>query len=367
MKKAQILSAIALAFALGVVAPIAGVYAADGASTRVGSLGTVETTKSDVNTAIAKAEAVENYGKFLNLYNAVQATVKDGTDVVLPTAKSVTDLITAINDKYAPADDITLQGAVNAANDTNVPNYSNWNEIVGLMTKDAGVAENTQRDNLITAVQKVFPTYSAGADATYDSVVTDITTNVAAIKAQYDKYSPLITAVASANAAMKVEGNLRAALIAVGESADRVNGLTAIADLKTQATGYPKYTTYASLIEAVAEAKKDVAANTTADFATDITDINTPYKTLTGKDLADVAAPTDPVDPEKPGEGDDNNQNGEGDGKGDGATTPDTGVIANSEATATSTASIMAGIATALTAAGVGVVAFRNIRRNKKA
>ena len=45
---------------------------------------------------------------------------------------------------------------------------------------------------------------------------------------------------------------------------------------------------------------------------------------------------------------------------------PDTGILSNTEASASTTLAMVAGIATALTAAGAGVVAYRNARRSSR-
>ena len=47
-------------------------------------------------------------------------------------------------------------------------------------------------------------------------------------------------------------------------------------------------------------------------------------------------------------------------------TTPDTGALFGTEGSASTTVAMVAGIATALTAAGAGVVAYRNARRSSR-
>ncbi len=56
----------------------------------------------------------------------------------------------------------------------------------------------------------------------------------------------------------------------------------------------------------------------------------------------------------------------EDNGKNFGINAPDTGIIMNTEAGATTTVAMVAGVATALTAAGAGVVAYRNARRSTR-
>ena len=93
-------------------------------------------------------------------------------------------------------------------------------------------------------------------------------------------------------------------------------------------------------------------------------------KSMTDVEIAkELIAYKAPVTP-----GDDNNQGNTGDNSQEPAdgdtTTPDKvgnqGVLANAEGNASASAGIMAAVATALTAAGVGVVAFRNARRSSK-
>lgn len=90
MKKAQILSAIALAFALGVVAPIAGVYAAD---INVGEIQD-KASKESLSNAIGNVKNNANYQAYNTLYTAAGAD----TDANAWKDINETTLMNAIND-----------------------------------------------------------------------------------------------------------------------------------------------------------------------------------------------------------------------------------------------------------------------------
>ncbi len=68
-------------------------------------------------------------------------------------------------------------------------------------------------------------------------------------------------------------------------------------------------------------------------------------------------------EPTYPGQGGDDKKE---DKKTDEKTPPNTGVVAESTGTARTTAGVLSAIATALTAAGAGIIAYRNSRRNAK-
>ena len=80
MKKAQILSAIALAFALGVVAPVAGVYAVDNGAARVATGETAEkvATNDNLKSAVNYVTSNAAYKAFATLAEADEAAVVSG-------------------------------------------------------------------------------------------------------------------------------------------------------------------------------------------------------------------------------------------------------------------------------------------------
>ena len=351
MKKAQILSAIALAFALGVVAPVAGVNAAP--VTRAGEVAEETATKADVDTAVAKIEGYAAYKKFLALNEAAQTTA------TLPATTTITDKITDIDANYTPATGITVQGAIDAAKA--LENYGKWATIIDAMDNDStSVAEDTKRDTLIAAVKAVFPTYNAGADATFDSVKTDITNDVTTIKTQYDLYNPLVTAVNTASEALTAEADLRTALANVGKSAGEINAAADIAALKTLATTFPGYAEYATLITSVENAKKNATSDASAANKTTIETLDTNLKAATKAATGTEVSLAELATPDGTGDGT-NKPDDEKD-----PSAPDTGILSNTEASASTTLAMVAGIATALTAAGAGVVAYRNARRSSR-
>ena len=96
MKKAQILSTIALAFALGVVAPVAGIIDATSVSAYSDEDGTA--TLSDVNNSIAFVENDATYKAYLKLQaanTAYTAGIANGTISDL-TSTDWSDILTEI-------------------------------------------------------------------------------------------------------------------------------------------------------------------------------------------------------------------------------------------------------------------------------
>ncbi len=394
MKKSQILAALALAFALGVVAPVAGALNASAIDHTAQSA-----TCSEVSHVVSVVNGDATYKNMLKLKNDAakyvgtydEATVKSAITTAMSALQTAGVAVSSI-----PGSSASLTDTKSAAA-TNVANYNTYKGLYDAINNPVASTLQSFKDNVkdYNAIANVNPVIADYSWATWAAVVADkniITggsmtgTTISGTWAfeNWSKYIDLIDAVKDAEDFTTGMNALEADLLALGVSQADID-TTKTPDARgalatTKVNGYAEYISGTASVEAkMTAALSCSAANESTNAYGYVYDIaealkkadSATYGSKTVTEVADIllgaTAPTDPVAPEKPGEGDDNNQNGEGDGKGDGATTPDTGVIANSEATATSTASIMAGIATALTAAGVGVVAFRNIRRNKKA
>ena len=374
MKKAQILSAIALAFALGVVAPIAGIVNGGASAVTVGDIQDTA-TKSDLENAIGNVKNNATYAAYNTMYTATGAGTAANAWEDIDESTLMKELNDAIDGVYAQKADIkpadyaaadTLDGAIeNAKKVTNlIPEFQN------LIAAIENTSAPASYDTLVDLANKAGLGVTLGDDEAKDAAAL-----VTAIKgnATYTAYATLNGKLTAANEGVAEQAKnitdlskalafatdvITPTMIANATAKDQATPIAELVKLANTAVSSTVGQKYVTLIGEVGTAEGVLAkANATEEeYATAIKDLNTDYKAATGNDLS----LNTPVTPEVPADPDT-------DGKGDGATTPDTGVIANSEATATSTASIMAGIATALTAAGVGVVAFRNIRRNKKA
>lgn len=397
MKKSQILAALALAFALGVVAPVAGTYATPQARVDTGDTAVKSATNDNLKSAVNYVTSKPTYKAFATLTAAKDAAYDSkGTLKVEDVTNANTALTTALG-KFDGAS--TTAGNTIAALNSNIANLksaigtTDYEKYVDLYeavnADDDKIGSEAAMKGVKEAMEALGYTFNLEDTDTFASVKTaaEAAINGKLGAGSYTKYTGAVKAIIDAEATRGVFNGLQDALKnenlgLTKTQLKNVNEATSIATLNNiTPAGAVNWASVASQITKIENAIKNENGTTNTqryallDSATDpkgllqLMQIATDNEDLTYAELISAAPiiPTDPVAPEKPGEGDDNNQDGEGDGKGDGATTPDTGVIANSEATATSTASIMAGIATALTAAGVGVVAFRNIRRNKKA
>ena len=401
MKKSQILAALALAFALGVVAPVAGTYATPQARVDTGDTAVKSATNDNLKSAVNYVTSKPTYKAFATYAEALEAASVKGIKDVTAANTGVTEALknfagsstTGGNTVAALIANIgNLRSAVGTDYDKYVALYEAVNSNVTEIGTTAALNKVKAAMNGLGYTFNIEDTDTFNTDSTQNPDTNVVAQAKALIDANdkvedYNDYMSAVAAVKTAEATRDAFNGLQGALknANLGLTKDqikKVNDANSISDLKAVVPAdNTAWSNVAQQITKIEDAIKNENGTTNTqryallDSATDpkgllqLMQIATDNEDLTYAELISAAPiiPTDPVDPEKPGEGDDNNQDGEGDGKGDGATTPDTGVIANSEATATSTASIMAGIATALTAAGVGVVAFRNIRRNKKA
>lgn len=365
MKKAQILSAIALAFALGVVAPVAGVYTTGDASAFSAEDNTA--TRADLDNAVKAVEANATYKAIATVATEVANTEyadENGEVAAVLTAldNGTPTGVTAGKSELANPTD---QQIIDAAKKTT--NYSLYVDL------KAAVAD----DNLTTLKNLILNQYNKidGVTAIDASTITDASAFNLTTLSNWSYYNALITAVSDAQEAVTAETNgiknltaaLKGALNETGKEAlkalEDANNVT-VATLKTLATdtNIDNYTKWVAVQTAVKGAEPNDSGETAGNY-TKLMAIATAYKTATNNlaetageiaaSLAAYVAPINPKDPTNPDEPTD-------------PTAPGTGVVSAAEGNASTTISLVAGLATALTALGAGVVAYRSARRSNK-
>ncbi len=286
--------------------------------------------KANINSLISQLEALEN-GATGGLYeknaDGTYKNIKSTSNLTQATLKSLSNLSRANN----------LTDAYNAARtlrDTAAQNLSILN--TNYNTPAAGVVETA-----INLSNGIF----AGANA----FLNELQGKFAAITSAPDAYANLIKAVSES------------AYDSLVNSAAWVNATDAVSGRATRyglamqaAANLPKYKFVKPLQDAKKEFDKIRATDQDVDYA---------------KAKEYIAAFNTAIANYRDGKttgGDGSNGNNDGDGNDDGNKAPDTGVLANAEGSASTTVAMVAGIATALTAAGAGVVAYRNARRSTR-
>ncbi len=383
MKKAQILSAITLAFALGVVAPVAGVYAEDGIMPLVDTGTTTEksATNDNLKSAVNYVTSNATYKAFATWTEAKEAATATGI-------KEVTAANTAVTGALANFDGSSVtRGNTVAALNSNIASLksaigSNYNKYVALynaMNADASkIGSEAAINGVASAMKALGYTFNIEENDTFDDVKTAATEaidNDADVK-NYSVYSGAIAAINDGEATIKAFSDLKTALqnsnLGLSKTdASTVNDAQAIATLTAitpdDATEWAAVATKITDIEAAI--KNENGTTNTAryellDKATDPKGLLQLMQAATGNDdltydqLISAASvlPTDPSNPsDDDNKGDDDNKT---------PTTPGTGIVSTAEGSASTTISIVAGLATALTALGAGVVAYRNARRS---
>ncbi len=365
MKKAQILSAIALAFALGVVAPVASTTLT--ASAVEVTTPATKVSTADLKAAIAKAESNATYKAYTVLSDTSSYT--DINETTLLTA--LNGKIEALNAAYTGDEQAeTLADALKVAIETETAaKYTAFANLYNAINDKASL----NFDNIADLAKKAGFTVTLAEDEAKDvnALVTKITADTG-----YTSYSNLIKAVKDANDAIKAQGEnvttLKNALNTWGyQTADVINTaaatkleadgsngpVKALVALATPALNgkVEQKANYADLATKIGNAKTAAEAGDEEDNATALKAMETAFYKATGIVLSTVPTPAD-------GTGDGTNK--PDDEKDPSA--PDTGILSNTEASASTTLAMVAGIATALTAAGAGVVAYRNARRANK-
>lgn len=393
MKKSQVLAALALAFALGLgaVAPTASTYA-----TVIYPVGTTQeqidannrAINSEVNAALKAYGDLEKVAQYDTLYFQIEDTTSGLRKTI---SDDVKDLLTAYNnDTIANFNKANINGLISQlealengatgglyeknADDTykNIKSTSNLTQATlkslsnlsrANNLTDAYNAARTLRDtaaqnlsilntNYNTPAAGVVETainLSNGIFAGANAFLNELQGKFVAITSTPDAYANLIKAVSES------------AYDSLVNSAAWVNATDAISGRATRyglamqaAANLPKYKFVKPLQDAKKEFDKIRATDQDVDYAKAkeyIVAFNTAIANYRdGKTTG----------------GDGSNGNNDGDGNDEGNKAPDTGVLANAEGSASTTVAMVAGIATALTAAGAGVVAYRNARRSTR-
>ncbi len=407
MKKSQILAALALAFAMGIaVIPTANTYAyvtKNSGATRVEA---EDAIYREASNELTEADELEDIAEYTQLYTTLEEFGgKDGALKVhedwatqeknainLHFGKIGNDTIKYINnakgyvattlfknsvkpgrEAYAKIQDVSLSttgystltaafDAIVAARNAAQANVEiievNYNKNGALTDDPVGRAQEAYRaivsdlDGLLAGTNNSLQQYVNAhlsemhiGTGEFTSVTDMVNTLVNDIKEiNFDAYRNLVNSteynkpVAASN----------------GTSYDQLTIAKKLGLLAQTARGLSKY----QLAGAVAVAANNVQAINSDTASVDYAQAQKYIDTLR-------AAIKNYRDGKTDGTGEGTNKPGEGDNNG-GNKAPDTGILANAEGNASTTVAMVAGIATALTAAGAGVVAYRNARRSSR-
>ncbi len=396
MKKSQVLAALALAFALGlgVVAPVANTYA----YTLTGTEGVSDTQKKTLGDDIIAAKKAFNELDKANEYIALYDSVEFVTDFLKTADKSTVTLY-----KTGNFDGSVTRSSVNATIDalsnllykTNGLYQKSGDTYVNLLVKTPEIKfDQAKLIDLSTLDDNV-----SDASAAYGKVKTllnDVNNNLDVLK---NNYKDVDTTGAIANDVKLALLSLKAAATGWLSEYDSLhtitNGATPVtpADYVTANIAPINSDTSDNLLNGKAwtDAGKDTYSANAVRYNLFISTAKATPKYCTVKALKEAKSKfdkfdtTESVDYVKAVEyvnafnvaiknfrdGNCNTNNGTGDGtnkedeKNPNLTSPDTGAL-NAEGNATTTVAMVAGVATALTAAGAGVVAYRNARRSTR-
>ncbi len=361
MKKAQILSALALAFALGVaVIPTASTYAAS--FVQDGKV--VDGLNEKIENAIANA--MDKCG-----YHLVNTAKKYYYNEYVTLIGNLDAAETAITNAEkaelgVPAD----ANATPAVEATGL--YKAYDDAITTLVNGADDTANTADDNTLpSSVEKTIPSSKKSYKAVTDYIkaaivalnnkaltVVDQDADKATEKAFRTAADTLQTALddaADAIDAAKVAPalDIQHAIEAINNKAFD-NTLTyaeavSAANALSSNDGFTTVAKVRNLKVAIDAAQELVDTKATMPASDADKAINAINKALNGGTVTGSDLPNNPSD----GDGNPN------------LTSPDTGAL-NAEGNATTTVAMVAGVATALTAAGAGVVAYRNARRSTR-
>ncbi len=403
MKKSQVLAALALAFALGLAAiPAVDTYAYVTKNSGADRVGAEDAIYRDARNELSEANELDDIAEYTQLYTTLEEF--GGKDGVLKTledwatqeknainlhfGKTGNDTIKYINDAngyindalfkksvktgreaYAKIQDVTLSttgysslaaayNAIVAARNAAQANVEtidvNYNKNGNLTNDPVGLAQQAYRDivsdlnGLLAGTENSLLQYinnhgaamhiglGAGEFANTTAIVTTLESDIKEI--DFDAYRNLVN-----NPEYSKE---------VGAGYTQLNAAKKIGMLAQTAQKLGKY----QLAGAVA-----IAANNVEAINSDTASVD--Y----GKAQEYIAKLKAAIEAYKNGKapagtGDGTNKEDE---KNPNLTSPDTGAL-NAEGNATTTVAMVAGVATALTAAGAGVVAYRNARRSTR-
>ena len=398
MKKSQVLAALALAFALGVTPIISTVNTAS-AFTVADSEKNVKgsATVDEVKNAVAAVKG--QYPTYKNMVVLSDLIALTGDDAVTKVdSLSATDasnittiLVNNFGYKQTDADKITnsknsfatqIKEAVSVAQ-----KVKNYNTLATFWTAINDNDDKAYRD-IIPTINNAFGTQLAynsqvTVAATKDAYTAAVSAAMNANKAgSYQNYVDLYDATSAAAknettytnnlnkvlAALKAEGVLnnkgREALASyLGSTINpTISNLTSIVT-NSAAQLLNNYSAWLDVNDAVIAAEKNAQGfaneynyNLVLNIAKAL-QVAVPVLDKTNEQIAQELV------------GYKGGSTGDGTNKPDDEkdpSAPDTGILSNTEASASTTLAMVAGIATALTAAGAGVVAYRNARRSSR-
>ncbi len=398
MKKSQILAALALAFALGVVAPVAGTYAEAGIAPMAdlgdGTTTPTTATKAELEAVVNKISGQAEYKAFAELAAALAENTEKSPMALADIKSAITTALGKLSFGYNTQ--ATLAQLVETAK--GIDNYAAWSNLVEktavAQAVQAGtnkeVSQVTAQTNLLTAIQAFYPNAKLTDGETLQTTIgtaTGLTLKDAEgnnTAYTYGNISLMVNTINAYPTSTNIYNRLSKALTAVAKDdaakktiadTDTIAGLVALAnetDADAAVFNTTKAKNYKDLRDDIDTIDYDTL--TATQMRTEINDLITAYETASGLKYADITnpAPEDPSQPINPTDPDTpTTPTTPDDGKGDATTTPDkngapnTGVVAEgADASAKSSVSIMAGVSSFITAAGSALVA---IRRGKKA
>ncbi len=350
MKKSQILAAIALAMALGVVAPVVSAENASAVATPAGS----EAAKL-VDSEVAKMK--DAFGK-VNTYTAEGATkVNDGYDYYEDAAQVIDNAQKAISDSKKD-EIVTLTGTKKAGSTDATAGYKAIDAAVevGALTADEAAkitgttGWGTDYDKTLELLNGVKTKLAAVKDTTGSDTDQETAAKAAikviddAVKTASDHIDQDVVAAANAAADNVITPAINMVKALTNETVEAPKTATDLNAIIAKIEGkLPKMAAYRRVVAELA--KSGLENLNTVNFSEAqikqlIANMWAAYNGTT------ITTPSDQI---------------VGD-KNDGVNAPASGIAGTAEGTAT-TVSIVAGLATALTALGAGVVAYRSARR----
>ena len=362
MKKSQVFAALALAFALGVVAPVAGVYA------QLDSSVIVPEQTDEIEAAEKEVEALAATAVGLTPYKSLCGILEGDDGYIAKLADAAEDAVKTFKDTYATRLNNNIRLALA---DTAAAFAENL--------KDGKTAYSPEAINVISNTDDLETLYNE-----LNSLKTVVTRNKQYLNERND--------VTGDNTSKVVDGLY---LAIINDAVDAMNAIkTDLASAGFASWNWTTFTGYLKSIdkEGFDELNKKVGADTLDNWALAINFAVSLPKYSLGCAVADaeetyndmkstastsglynynaamgaISAYKNAIIAFKNGVATTPGNNGNGDNKDEDDKKPtvgDNGILTTAEGTAAASAGIMAAVATALTAAGVGVVAFRNARR----
>ncbi len=413
MKKSQILATLALAFALGlgIVMPAANTYASISSTTaEKDQIQDIYNQIAKLDDEYAKLQTTMNFNSYSALYKLIEG--ENGGATVQYAYTAIADKISKwqegwlldwFNDHMANSDNYinvrisnynnylanNAEAIANAKNDdasTTDSTPTRINQLSKVTSISAGynAVENLREvvdnyvkvltnnyDNTVPAIQSLKGelVYIQGYLDEADSWTNQVNASAKNIFVSTDGATTYVDLIAAGNYIKNIDKSAYNALVKSDAWKAAVNNTPAV---KADATGMQMIGAFDEIVDiarslakwnyvgAVVEGKDKTTAIADTSANAPVVNYDVAVKDVAAFKAAIEAfingkAPVTPTDPDtKPGE------------EGKDPTAPDTGILADAEGNASTTVAMVAGVATALTAAGAGVVAYRNARRSTR-